>query len=216
MDSDLPIEIEWLPPNTLTRLAFATAQAQEHSIDPATGFPESNLIGWAGFHLDSAVVGARLHNQTRGDGDANFLGVQYQAIEVSAMTLVFGSVVSALDLCAEYARQAADNAPPPHDRYVGLRWWTEERIRERGTRLQEQVARWLAETVGDPEWDLLLEARDTATHRTFARHIAVHAGASEPHTVALTIDGGNYELTKLLSRFLTFGIRRFESYCASL
>lgn len=169
------------------------------------------LLAWAWFNLDAAQLGWDLFQRAIPDGDNNLTGHQLQTVEFAALSLIFRGTVSAMDQCAASVFRLTGQQPPPQ-RERDVEWWFRQGHAAPWPLVPTPLAIWLMTFDGNATWELLSELRHAFTHRTVQRHVTVSIGSPTPaHQLELELQGARHGAWDLMSRFLTFGKRRFSA-----
>jgi len=215
-------------------------QGPVHDRAPLAG----RSLVWAAFNLRAARIGRRFTEllcQPRGLDELEALLQEGQAnvFEVAAMSLGFGDVMSALDLCGS-ALDAMSNASPPalDKRGADMGDWFSDPSKSKSKRAQEfhsrrqqlpsEVQAWLDHLEAHPDWDLLKTCRDPIVHRLFPRALiasSVNTGLTLAK-IDLTLAGNTdprtadpaqlRDISDLILKVLSFGEDQYRTFCKAL
>ncbi len=200
------------------RAQYIGNQLAEHGIAGAAE-AQGDLI-WAVFNLGAAAVGGRIVEElTVGEQSSQrlqaLLGVDWDVLEVTAMSLVFGDVMTALDLCADAVMVTNGHARPKSGAFFG--------VRDLKKLVQEKrpgpILNWTVELLQSPKLTLLKQSRDALTHRHVRRHIALTLGSNVSRSLVEITDGDGVPLGDIGSLsvdFLAFGGDRLSALCDAL
>jgi hypothetical protein len=89
------------------------------------------------------------------------------------MSLGFGDVMTAIDLCAHAVYLASGGTPSRGGSFKDLHYWSATRA----AALQKATRKWVTDLRNDPDTDLLRRCRDALTHRSVRRLIRIAVGA---------------------------------------
>jgi hypothetical protein len=145
----------------------------------------------------------------------------WDTLEVSAMSLGFEDVTTAIDLCANAAYLATGGTPSADGSFKDLGYWSEQRI----AALPNATGAWLGALLTNPDTQTLRACRQSLSHRTLVRHIAIQVGSSQGRSLAEITTPGTPggsppkslgSIGILIPRLIAFGEREFISCCEAL
>jgi hypothetical protein len=205
----------------LTVMAQATREPRELIRQMSLRFQGANiphrqqaeaLLAWAWFNLDAAQLGWDVFQRALPDGDDNLTGHEFHTVEFAALNLIFRGVVSAMDQCAAAVFRLTGE-PYRANREPTVGWWFDQRANPPWHLVPTPLTKWLQGFDGNATWELLNGFRQAFTHRTVQRHVTVSVGReSQAHQLELELQGARHGAWDLMSRFLTFGKRRFSTF----
>lgn len=210
-------------PRALTRLA----QDTEGALTAAGRVRNIGDVGpdlaWASFNLRAARMGQKMvvslaHGRFR---FMQSLNEEWDIAEVAAMSLSFGDVATALDLCADAIYRANAGSRPPSGAFWDLGQWGRP---PKAVVLQPASAAWVKRTLRSSRQSELKACRDALTHRRVRRDIAVSVGASPGRSLARIAGAGSPgapgpvlgDIGILIPRMVAFGESRFRACCQAL
>lgn len=149
-------------------------------------------------------------------------GQSWEILEVAAMSLGFGDVMTAIDFCADAVLPACGEPPRPGGMFYGLRY-----LRALQGTLTAPIAvhLWIHQLLAQADLTLLEECRHPAVHRKFRRHISVTRENGVPTSRALaeisTLHGSDParprgSIGELVPRLVGFGEGQLEGLCRAV
>lgn len=221
-----------MPPVPLLTLAQDTERVLQNSQTARNAPQVGSDLTWAAWHLEAAAAGQRIVESLKAGhvGELTQLfGIQWDALEVMAMSLGFGDVMSALDLCADALYLVTGGTPKSTGGFKDMGWWTPSRA----TTLPPRLRAWINALLVSADWPLLKNCRHPIIHRYLQRTIAVSFTDSlatgqtsyhrslvdislpppPPYTAAPTPLGN---IGDLIPRLRGFGEAQYHDFCAAL
>lgn len=205
---------EFLPPNDF--LARARGPLESHrNVAEQNGLDgDTSILIWAAWNLDIAVVAFRGYELAKPDGDENIFDSRYEAVEISAISGVLRSCVTALDLCGAFVGAlATGQAPNPEERHLDIGDWTQARIEAEAP---SQFAGWLTNLQNHGDWVLLQDLRAAVTHRTLRRHINIVIGGEAERGLSIYRDEEPLPIEELLPKLIRFSGAQFSDFLGVL
>lgn len=207
---------------------FELARDVESALDPL-GPPRRDaggILGWAAFNLRAAHVGQRIAGElASGSGGYERLKVvlpeEWDVLEIAAMSLGFGDVMTAIDLCAHAVYLASGGTPSADGSFKDLGHWSPTRA----AALPNATRKWVIDLRSDPDTDLLRRCRDALTHRSVRRLIRIAVGAVEGRSLVEITErptSGNPSpsslgsIGDLVPHLVAFGEAQFRLCCAAI
>jgi hypothetical protein len=186
-----------------------------------------NDLAWAWLHLGAADLGRTIVRRlSAGEMDQQLeaiYGQPWEVLEVAAMSLGFGDVMTAIDLCADAVLLACGAPLHATGRFYDL-----GNLRRRRGELTTRPAleAWANQLLAHPDdLTLLEECRHHLIHRHVRRHIGVTMGNAEPTRRALaeitTLHGSDPprsrgSIADLVPRMVTFGEEQLKALCSAI
>ena len=186
-------------------------------------------LGWAWRHLGAAAVGRTIVEQlAAGATDRQLesvLGHPWETLEVIAMSLGFGNVMSGLDLCAD-AVLIIGGAPAvkPKGPLGGFYDLGDLRALRRTFSASPAVEKWGDRLLAHQDLKLLKTCRDALTHRQVRQHPGVHweNGRAIRTLAEITpLDSRGVvrslgSIGELVPRLVAFGEEQLEGLCRAI
>jgi hypothetical protein len=193
-----PCSERWWPTRSPTSQRYRIRRGRG-SEWPSSGPPARALRGWSARVGPSerrpALSVSHRANPSRW-GPNGLARVQasfpegWDVLEVTAMSLGFGDVASALDLCANAVYLAAGAPPNPTGRFVDLGNWSQAGFRS-ATQLPPATNGWLSQVLTHQDTKLLTRCREALVHRTVTRKAGMGpSGRSLAEITTLPTPGG--------------------------
>jgi hypothetical protein len=212
-----------MPDDSLFKLASDT----DHLLQARFGESVSEAgadLAWAAFNLQSAQLARSLVEQLSSGADGivavqSVLDAGWDTLEVAAMSLAFGDVKTALDLCANAVFRVAGGQLNKSGWFKDVEFWNGSGSQELS--VPPATEKWLKALLADDDLQLLLTCRHSLTHRRVRRHVFGGDRRSFSEITELVPSGGNAltslgSVGDLIPRLVEFGIGQFTDLCEAL
>jgi hypothetical protein len=208
-----------MPDDSLFQLARRADSVLQSSCG-VVGRDAGGDLGWAVFNLQSARVGKGLVEQMASGlaglpAVTKVLDADWDTLEVMVMSLAFGDVKTALDLCANAVHRLAKGPTDSDDWFLSVEFWNAETIRQ--FPLPPSIDRWRKSLVVHPDLARLIECRNSVTHRRLPRHIVAGQRRTFSEIWQLGPAGKCLgTIGDLVPQLVEFGVDQFKELCESL
>jgi hypothetical protein len=130
------------------------------------------LLDWAIVKVGAGQVAVSLvHHLRNHPGTLTTLSPIPDLIEVTALTLASGSVLAALDLCADALYRATGGTPTSDGRYKDLGYWRKDDHRAQAFKRFPASQQWLERILASPELARIEDTRRALVHRLIGRQV---------------------------------------------
>jgi hypothetical protein len=152
-------------------------------LEPNGGRRARDDLHWAWLHLGAAAIGQTVVDRLRaGQLDPQLeaiFGQPWEILEVASMSLGFGDVMSALDLCADAVLLACGRPPRPNGRFYDLNDLRASSPTPPGRPPRPplvappRLRAWIDQLLAHPDLQLLRDCRNPVVHQKLRRHRGV-------------------------------------------